>query len=553
MRTWSINFQEKRMTTRFVGRASLSILLAGSVALAGCAAKNHKHKEYDTWLWELEQKVDKLGSAKPQTVTVKEEGMKKGSRLSAVPEGYSGAWMAVPTGEEATSALLVEKMVPERVVAGSDYESYIVVTNITEGLVLQDVVLKDMFYNGYALKSSSPAASASTGSGATWNLGTLEPGKSVKITLTGGSATVGEIRVCSVVDYTPVLCIDTLAEKPALALEKTGTPSALLCDEINYTITVTNTGTGNASNVKVVDNLPAGVATVDGKTSLTYEVASLGAGESKTFDITAKAARTGSFTNNATASADNGLSASSGNVTTVVCQPVLDATVTAEEAQTFAGRKITFNGTVANTGDCASEDTVVTMTVPECTTFASANADGKASGNVVTWNVGKLEAGASRNFVLTVQADEICIAKTEIAAEGVCAVKDSAPAQTELVGIPAVLLEVVDISDPIKVGNTETYEIKVTNQGTALDTNIRLKATLPNFEPVSAEGPTNGTIAGNTVTFAPLGSLAPKESKTWTIKARATQAGNIRAAFEMTTDEIGTVPVSETESTNIYQ
>lgn len=541
------------MSTRIVGRASLSIVLAGSIALAGCATKNHKHKEYDTWLWELEQKVDKLSSAKPQTVTVKEEGMKKGSRLSAVPEGYSGAWMAVPTGEEVSSALLVEKMVPERVVAGADYESYIVVTNITSGLVLQDVVLKDVFHNGYALKSATPAASSSVGGGATWNLGTLEPGASVKITLVGGSSTVGEIKICSIVDYTPVLCIETLAEKPALALEKTGTPSGLLCDEINYTITVTNTGTGNAENVTIVDNLPAGVATLDGKTSLTYEVASLGAGESKSFDITAKASRTGSFANNATASADNGLTASSGTVTTVICQPVLDATVTAGEAQTFAGRKITFNGVVTNTGDCASDDTVVTMLVPECTAFASASGDGKAAGNTVTWNVGTLEAGASRNFTLTVQADEICIAKTEIAAEGTCAIEDKAQAQTELVGIPAVLLEVIDVSDPIKVGDVETYEIKVTNQGTALDTNIRIKATLPNFEPTSADGPTQGTIAGNTVTFAPLGSLAPKESTTWTIKARAMQAGNVRAAFEMTTDEIGTVPVSETESTNIYQ
>ena len=82
------------------------------------------------------------------------------------------------------------------------------------------------------------------------------------------------------------------------------------------------------------------------------------------------------------------------------------------------GRKITFNGTVTNTGDCASDDTVVTMTVPDCTTFDSANAGGTQAGGIVTWNVGRLEAGATRNVVLTVQADQICTARTAIEAEG---------------------------------------------------------------------------------------------------------------------------------------
>lgn len=540
------------MMTRFAGRTMLPCLLAGAVALSGCAAKTHKHKQYEDWLWELEQKVDKMGDAKPATV-VKETTTSKASRLSAVPAGYTSAWMALPSGEEATSALLVEKMVPERVVAGADYESYIVVTNITEALTLKDVIVNDTFKNGYILKSSTPAASANIGSGASWNVGTLEPGKSAKVTLVGSSAQVGEIEICSVVDYTPVLCISTLAEKPALALTKTGTPSALICDEITYTLVVTNSGTGNATNVKVVDNLPDGVTTTDGKGSVTFEVPTLAAGESKEFGITARAGETGRFVNSASATADNGLSAESGEVTTVICQPVLEVGVTAGEERTFAGRKINFNGTVTNSGDCASDDTVVTMTVPACTTFASANADGKAAGNVVTWNVGKLEAGATRNFTLTVQADEICIAKTDIAAEGVCAPKDTASAQTELVGIPAVLLEVTDDPDPIKIGDKVVYTIKVTNQGSAVDTNIRVKATLPKLTPLATSGPTQGSIAGNTVTFAALGSIAPKEVQTWTIEARAEEVGNIRAAFELLTNELGNTPVDETESTNLYQ
>ncbi len=538
------------MKARLAWRTLFSLLLVGAF-VTGCANKSHQHSDYEAWLWELEQKVDNLSTGESQKVVVEEKTMTRGSRRSDVPAGYTGAWMAVPTGEESTSAVLVEKMVPERVVAGSDYESYIIVTNVTDSLVLKDLVLTDTFYNGYTLSSSSPAAASSNAGGATWRMEQLGPGESQKITLNGSSDEVGEIELCSTIDYTPVLCISTLAEQPALRLTKTGTANALLCDPITYTLTVTNTGTGTARNVVVTDNLPAGVTTTDGQSSVSYEVAALGAGESQEFTINAEASRTGTFTNDASAKADDGLSASSGDVTTVICQPVLEVSVTGTD-RTYAGRKITFNGTVTNTGDCASDDTVVTMTVPDCTTFDSANAGGTQAGGIVTWSVGRLEPGATRNIVLTVQADEICVARTTIEAEGECAVPDEASAETELLGIPAVLLEVIDEVDPVRVGDTTIYVITVTNQGSALDTNIRITATLEGMDHVSNSGATAGSIAGRTITFAPLASLDPKAEAEWRITARAAEVMDARFKVTMTTDNTGDRPVEETEATNLY-
>lgn len=528
--------------------AMTSLLLLSMLTLSACATRSHMHGDRAMWELETERRIESL--EKSEQPVVREERARP-SRRSAVPEGYGAAWMALPSGSEASSVVLVEKMVPERVVAGSPYRSYIVVTNLSDNLVLQDVVVADTFHNGYTLASSTPAPASSNASGATWRMEQLGPGEQVRITLEGGSDAVGEIQVCSVIDYTPVLCISTLAERPALALAKTGTQSAMICDELTYTLRVTNTGTGVARNVRVQDNLPEGVTTTDGRNSVTYEVAALAAGESKEFTFNAKATRTGTFTNNATAAAEGDLSARSQDVVTVVCQPVLEVTVTGIE-RTFVGRQITFNGSVTNTGDCASQNTVVTMAVPQCTVFASASGNGSHAAGVVTWNVGALEPGQTRNVALTVQADEICVARTTIAAEGVCADRVTAQAQTELVGVPAVLLEVIDVEDPILVGSIEEFIIVVTNQGTAVDTNISIVLELEMFEHVSNSGPTAGTVEGNRVTFAPLPRLEPKAKAEWRVRARALEAGDIRTRVIMNTSELGR-PVEETEATRVYE
>ena len=119
-------------------------------------------------------------------------------------------------------------------------------------------------------------------------------------------------------------------------------------------------------------------------------------------------------------------------------------------------------------------------------------------------------------------------------------------------GVPAILLEVIDISDPIEVGADETYVITVTNQGTADDNNIRIECTLPAEEDfVSAEGPTKFNAEGKSVVFEPLSSLAPKAKVTYRVVVKGTSAKDVRFKTSLTSDML-TSPVEETESTHVY-
>ena len=111
----------------------------------------------------------------------------------------------------------------------------------------------------------------------------------------------------------------------------------------------------------------------------------------------------------------------------------------------------------------------------------------------------------------------------------------------------------VDITDPVEVGQQTTYVITVTNQGSAADTNIRIVTKLPAEQSfVTATGATNATANGKTITFAPLGSLAPGASTSWRVTVRADSAADSRFSVEMTSDNL-TSPVNETEATNLYE
>ena len=119
-------------------------------------------------------------------------------------------------------------------------------------------------------------------------------------------------------------------------------------------------------------------------------------------------------------------------------------------------------------------------------------------------------------------------------------------------GIPAILLECVDVSDPIEIGSKETYVITVTNQGTAADTNVVIKCTLPvEQEYISSTADTKVTVDGKVVTFAPLKKLAPKAKAVYRIVTKGVKAGDSRFKVSLTSDQM-TSPAEETESTRIF-
>ena len=446
-------------------------------------------------------------------------------------------------------AIKIEKLMPEKVQLNQPFEYTIQVTNLTD-MLLHDVAVKENLPAGFKYASSTPAGKLD-GSTLSWLMASLGPKASEKLVVKGSAAQVGWIETCANATYIIPACAKTEVVQPALALVKTAPERVTVCDTIPFQFTVTNKGTGTATNVRISDQLVEGLK-ADGKTSIDLALGNLAPGQSVSRTVIVRADKVGTYKNKATAMADGDLKAESGETQTIVTQPVLAIEKTGPKTE-WIGRAISYDIVVSNKGNSPATETVVTDTIPANVSEVKVSDNGQVTAGRVTWNLGTLAAGASRKLTVSYKPAGAGQFRNEARATAGCAQAVSAAAATEIAGIPAVLLEMIDINDPVAVGNTEIYVITVTNQGSAPDTNIRMKGVLEaEMEFVSTSGATRGSHAAGVVTFEPLPTLAPGAKAEWRVVVRALKAGDVRFHVTMNTDELGR-EVIKTEATRFFE
>jgi uncharacterized repeat protein (TIGR01451 family) len=460
------------------------------------------------------------------------------------PEAPAPAPPAKTTCSDATWGLIkMTKTMPPEVPLGGEFlaELHLAAQACAANVVVRDTVPANATY-----VRSEPAATVE-GKQLTWQVGNLEAGDARDIKLWLKADEEGTIQNCASVSADPRTCAATHVVHPAIQLAKTAPAEVIICDPIPMTLTVKNAGSSALSAVKVSDSLPEGL-TSDGKSSLAFDAGNLAPGESKEFKFNATAAKTGEFVNKASVSSAQGVSAEA-SAKTLVREPVLTVACAAPE-QRYMGRPFDVSFTVANKGDAAAAATVLEVPVPEGLTVKSVADGGQAAAGKVSWDVGSLAAEASKKVSATFVAANGGSFQFSPSAKGSCAKLVSAACQTRVVGVAAILLEKADDPDPVGVGETTTYTVKITNQGSADDNNVKMVVTIaPELTPVSATG--DGAISGQTVTFPVVPRLAPKEAVTYKIVAKGAKPGDGRTKFELNSDML-TSPVTAQESTHVY-
>lgn len=455
------------------------------------------------------------------------------------------AW---PTGQRSSSVILIERTTPAEVRVGAAFDYELRITNLTAGNI-GEVTISEQLAPQFDVKSIEPQPADQGGGTARWTMN-LGPSESKVIRINGVANGVATLEPCNMISFSARACQKTVVVQPALQLAKTMPAEVLVCDPIPIKVSVTNNGTGTATDVKITDNLPEGLTTPDGRTAFLVNVGTLRAGETREATVEVRAARAGTYVNEATASEAGGLTATA-SAQTVVRQPVLEVTKRGPEL-VYVGRPIRYEITVTNRGDGVAKNTVLTDTLDSSISLVEAADSGQASAGRVTWNLGNINPGESKSVSLTGKANEIKTVPNLATATAYCA-EAKASISTVVKGIPALLLEVEDLEDPIEVGAQVNYAIVVTNQGSANATNIVIKCTLPAEEDyVAAKGPTKEEATAKSVVFAPVPSLAPKEKTTFRVTVKGVAPNDVRFAVEMTSDQL-TSPVNETESTHIYQ
>lgn len=446
-------------------------------------------------------------------------------------------------GSIKTDLVHLTKSAPASVALGETFD-YNLTFSAQENL--DSVTITDKLGEGVTFVSSEPAATQDQGV-LVWKLTDLDKGHNGVIKVRVKADKEGNIVNCATVTAVPKVCVATFVGKATISIEKTGPAQAVLGAEIPYRIVVKNSGSLAARNVVVTDNVPEGLSHQSGQRALRFDVGDLGPNESKELNVTLKANAKGKHCNTASVATANAGKAEA-EACTEVLVPGLKIAKTGDKEQ-FLGRNARYEITVSNVGDTALNNVVVTDTAPAETKIVSA-AGGNVNGNTATWNIGTLAAGAERKLqvVLTSQTPgEHCNRVAVASAEGL---RESAEACTIWRGVGALLLEKADNPDPIQVGEETTYTVRVTNQGTADDTNVKVVVEFPaEIDPVSASN--GGAVNGKTVTFPAFPRLAPKQAFEYSITAKGAKVGDARVRFVRTSDGIP-APTSAEESTRVY-
>ena len=445
----------------------------------------------------------------------------------------------------------LDKTMPKEVELNKPFDYFIKVTNLTDTM-LTDIVITEELSDNFEYTSANPVPKEDINK-LVWEIKSLGPKATRHITVSGVATRVDSLENSTIV-VTPIVSASAPIRivQPKLELTRTSPTEALLCEPIPVVFVVTNTGTGSAQNVKIVDTLPARLRTIDGKSKLVFDVGTLTEGQSQQFSAELRASKTGKYFSKAVASSTSAPTAESEETMTTVGLPVLTIMNNGPKRQ-YIGRTLTYEITVANKSNVPAKNTVIEDNVPEGSTSIEASQGAKLSGLKLVWELGTLEPGTSKKVHVSYTSTKAGTLTNGAIATAYCSEPVTASVKTIVTGIPAVSMEVVDVYDPVKIGGRTTYVISVTNQGSAIATNVSIACILEdNVRYISSAGATAGSIKGQIVKFSPLSSLAPKDKAAWRVVVGAVRPGDVRFKVIMNVDQL-TRPVEEAEATHLYE
>ena len=448
-----------------------------------------------------------------------------------------------PTGDKSSSVLMVEAMGPKSIRVQHDASYQMKVTNLTD-MPVKNVSISSTTPDGFDV---SAAGKPGDNGMMSYPVGDLGPKESKMISITGKATKVGSIDTCYSVHYNPpTLCTNVEVTNPAITLAVNAPADTDICKPVTYTYTVTNSGTGVAHNVMLSEDLPDGLMTTDGKSSVSANVGDIPQGQNRVVTAMLKASKTGSFPSKAMAKSDDDAAQPVATVTAVHA-PMLDIAVTGS-ANDYVGKRVAYKIVVTNKGDASANN--AKLQVSRSNTLGSVMVEGiDSSGNIA---LGDLAPNASKTINATVTSDQGGTVTVGANASADCASQVSGSSATMFNTIPAILLETVDESDPVKVGENVVYDVKVTNQGSGPDSNIIIKAIIPDGEQyVSTDGATQPAVDGMNLTFPAIPSLAAKASVTWKVTVKAMKAGDVSFRTSATSDGVKS-PAEKTEPTKLY-
>ena len=243
-------------------------------------------------------------------------------------------------------------------------------------------------------------------------------------------------------------------------------------DNVNYTVTVTNDGIGDAKDVVVRDILGEGLTFVDATGNYSFDevtrtvtwIVDLAKGESKVFSVIAFVSGYGNVTNSLVV----------GNKTTGVnvTVPEINPDKTVDNEIPNFGDNVTYTVTVTNDGIGDANNVVITDVLDKGLKFlnATGNFTYDEKTGTITWAV-DLDKGETKTFNVNVTVLGYGVLPNTVAVGNKTAVRN--------ITVPEIITVKEVNSSDIHIGDEITYTITVSNPGKINATNVVIRDILP--------------------------------------------------------------------------
>jgi len=468
---------------------------------------------------------------------------------------YSWRGFPQPAPTPKDSEILVEKLVPKSVRANQKFNFSIIVTN-NAAYKIDAVTVIEEIPKGFKFIKANPAPSARE-TAMKWNLGTMLPGAKRKILITGKPTKLGTIRYSgeTVLNFQVATDSDFASTvnviEPKLVFALDAPAKAIVNSKIPVSIVFKNNGEASVLGAKLVHTLPKGLLTFEGKSKIEFAIGNLGPGEKKPYNLNLKGVKTGKYSTTFTAVAEEGITASA-RMTLAITKPILSITGRVPKKR-FVGKRTPYDITVKNNGDAAAVNLVINLTLPNGVSLKSATEGGQARGQSVTWNISRLAPGESKSVSAVTIVKQIMVARAVATAKAKAADSVETIMITDVKGIAGLLTTLIDVNDPVPLGQNVTYLITASNTGSLDATKIKVKCVLEDsMEFVKTTGATKGELDGKVLTFEPLPALNPQSNAKWRVVIKAIKEGDVRFTVYVESDQLDR-PVELIESTHFYK
>jgi uncharacterized repeat protein (TIGR01451 family) len=395
-----------------------------------------------------------------------------------------------------------------------------------------------------------------------WTMGALPPGQSRTIQTVFKAAKLGTVVNCAALETAEgqkdQKCVTTQITQPGLKVSLDGPAATVVGRPVTFRVGVANPGGAPATNVRVRAVFDEGLEHESRGGSVEVPLPAIGPGEQRDLQpLVLTPRKTGKLKVSVEAQADGGLRDRAEQALDVQ-QAQLQISMAGPKKQ-YVGLPAEWEIKVSNPGQVPVAGVRLRNVLPPEVNFQGSTGGGQPGAGEVSWDLGTLAAGEQKSVRVTgtcASPAAAAVNRATATAEGGITAGDQAA--LEIVGVAGLSLKRVDKGDPVAVGKRVTYQVEVSNTGSAPAADVEVRVILPpELQPVveGTRGAAPPVIAGQVVTFAKVPSLAANAKVTleYTVEAQALKKGDVRVRFELRSAALDKGPVVQEEPTTIFE